>query len=655
VEDEVRPVTALFADIVGSTALGERLLPEEVKALVGECVTRISGAVEEFGGTVQAYQGDGICALFGVPAAHADDPERAARAALRILEIVGLYSEDIRVAWGIDRFNVRVGINSGPAAVGTVGVAAPQAVALGDTTNVAARLETVAEPGTVLVGDGTARLLERRFVLEERGPLAVKGRARPVRAWRLLHARPSDQSGTTTPTVGRDAELARLRTALAELARGRGQIILISGEDGLGKSRLVGELTREAGEIPCLEGHCPSYGGDALYRPFVEILREWLGVAEGDAEIAVRTKARARLGTLLGARLHELMPSFARLLGIKTESDVAVDVEAAYAEWIVALARRSPALLVVEDLQWADAATCDLAERLLALTEREALMLVFSYAPVTPSEATRLRLTVLSEYSHRASELTLTPLADEAADALARTFLPGLDAATTATLVARAAGNPFYLEELLRAVVEGSVVDRRRTWSLTVGSAELMPPALESLLLARIDRLPEGARRLAQVAAVVGRTFPVRVLQTAADTDDLDGDLTTLLRAEVVREVRRYPELECAFPHALLRQAALSTLTAGRRRELYGRVAAAFEELYVATLDDHLERLAHYYAQAEDRAKAIEYLERAARRLDALGAPEQAARLRERAPLGFNLETADVFRAWPHRRDPDQA
>jgi len=631
VEDEVRPVTALFADIVGSTALGERLLPEEVKALVGECVTRVSGAVEEFGGTIQAYQGDGICAYFGVPAAHADDPERAARAALRIVEIVGSYSEDIRAAWGIDRFNVRVGINSGPAAVGTVGMAAPQAVALGDTTNVAARLEAAAEPGTVLVGDGTARLLERRFELEERGPLAVKGRARPVRAWRLVQARPAGRSGARTPIVGRDAELARLRDALAELSSGRGQIVLLGGEDGLGKSRLIAELTGELDEVTYLEGQCPSYGGDALYRPFVEILRAWLGVAEGDAEIAVRTKARARLGDLLGSRLDELMPSFARLLGIKTESDVPVDVEAAYAEWIVALTRRGPVLLVVEDLHWADAATRELAEHLLALTEREAVMLVFSYAPATSSEATRLRLAVLGEYSHRASELTLTPLADEDAEALARTFLPGLDATTTATLVARAAGNPLYLEELLRAVVEGNVVDRRRTWTLTVGSAELMPPALESLLLARIDRLPDGARRLVQVAAVVGRSFPVRVLERATESEDLDGDLTTLLRAEVVREVRRYPELECAFRHALLQQAALSTLTAGRRRELYGRVAAAFEELYAGSLDDHLERLAHYYAQAEDRPKAIEYIERAAARLDALGAAEQAARLRERA------------------------
>src|SRR5436190_4896450 len=256
-EDEVRPVTALFADIVGSTALGERLLPEEVKALIGECITRVSGAVEEFGGTIQAYQGDGICAYFGVPAAHADDPERAARAALRIVEIVGSYSEDIRAAWGIDRFNVRVGINSGPTAVGTVGMAKPQAVALGDTTNVAARLEAAAEPGTVLVGEGTAHVLERRFMLEERGPLAVKGRARPVRAWRLLHVRPADRSGARTPTVGRDSELERLRDALGELTRGRGQIVLVIGEDGLGKSRLVAELAGDSKEIAFLEGHCP--------------------------------------------------------------------------------------------------------------------------------------------------------------------------------------------------------------------------------------------------------------------------------------------------------------------------------------------------------------------------------------------------------------
>jgi class 3 adenylate cyclase len=180
VEDERRPVTVLFADIVGSTTLGEKLEPDEAKVLVGECVTMMSRAVDEYGGTVQAYQGDGICAYFGVPAAHEDDPERAARTALRILEVVSGYARDIEAAWGISGFAVRVGVNSGPAAVGLVGSADPQAVALGDATNVAARLQAAAEPGTILVGHVTARRLEHRFELGSPVEVTVKGREEPA-------------------------------------------------------------------------------------------------------------------------------------------------------------------------------------------------------------------------------------------------------------------------------------------------------------------------------------------------------------------------------------------------------------------------------------------------------------------------------------------
>ena len=187
--DELRPVTALFADIVGSTALGERLAPEDVKALVGECVTQMSQAVEEYGGTVQAYEGDGICAYFGVPAAHEDDPERAARTALRILEVVGEYAHDIAEAWAIPDFAVRVGINTGRVGVGPVGADSPQTVALGDAVNVAARLQSAAAPGTIAVGGETARRLEHRFTFEPVGELEVKGRAEPVSASRLVGPR----------------------------------------------------------------------------------------------------------------------------------------------------------------------------------------------------------------------------------------------------------------------------------------------------------------------------------------------------------------------------------------------------------------------------------------------------------------------------------
>src|SRR6266540_2338170 len=227
--DEIRPITALFADVVGSTALGERLGPDEVKALVGECVTRMSRAVEEFGGTIQAYMGDGICAYFGVPAAHEDDEERAARAALRILQLVAEYRGDIEAGWGLSGFNVRVGINAGQTAVGLVGGADPQEVALGDTTNVAARLQSAAEPGTVAVGEQAARRLQPGFDIESLGAITVKGRDEPVRAFRLGGPRTDSAPEPESALVGREAERAWLGTVLDDFVAGRGQVLLISG------------------------------------------------------------------------------------------------------------------------------------------------------------------------------------------------------------------------------------------------------------------------------------------------------------------------------------------------------------------------------------------------------------------------------------------
>lgn len=629
-DDELRPVTVLFADIVGSTALGERLAVDEVKALVGEVVTRMSRAVEEFGGTIQAYQGDGICAYFGVPAAHADDPERAARAALRILELVGAHAADIRAAWEIDRFDVRVGVNSGQTAVGSVGAAHPQAVALGDTTNVAARLEGLAEPGTILVGEATARQLERRFVLEERGAVTVKGRAKPVRTWVLVRARPGSQESVRTPLVGREAELARIRAALDELAAGRGGVLLLTGDDGIGKTRLLAEARGHIAERAAwLAGNCPSYGGDLLYAPFVEILRDWVGASEGEAEIAVRTKARARLGAVLADERDRLLPSLAHLLGVKLDEDrIDTPVADAYAGWIEAVSKERPVVIALDDAQWADAGTRQLAEELLELTDRLPLLLVVAQAAHPGSEGWAFRTRALSDFSHRTVELGLEPLADEAAVDLVRVLVPGLDTHAVAAVVAHAEGNPFYLEELLRSIVEGAGLDRRRTWTVSVGSAVVLPPALENLLVARFDRVSVDARHLAQAAAVIGRSFRVRVLERVVGNVDA---LPELLRSEIVRETQRYPELECAFRHRLLQEAALSTLTSARRRELSGLVAAAFEELYASSLDEHLERLAHYYAQSDRSDAARLYLERAAARAEALGAPDQVERLLERA------------------------
>jgi class 3 adenylate cyclase len=642
--DELRPITALFADVVGSTSLGERLQPDEVKALIGECVSRMSHAVEEYGGTIQAYMGDGIAAYFGLPQAHEDDPERAARAALRILEVVGQYAHDIRDAWGISDFNVRVGINSGVVGVGMVGGARPQEVGLGDTTNVAARLQSAAEPGTIAAGEASARLLAHRFVLEPLGETAVKGREAPVPAWRLVGPRGHEEAETRTPLVGRDAELERLRDIVDELTAGRGQIASIVGEVGLGKTRLLAEIAGLAGErVTWLEGRCLSYGGELLYWPFVEMLRNWLDVTEGDAELAVRTKLRARMNVALGARAQEVLPYLARLLSVRVEPEIEQDlarvppdvlarhVREAFRAWIEALAAARPVIIAIDDLHWADPSTRELAEDLLDVTDRAPVLVVTTFRPDPASEAWRYRLAVMGEYSHRAVEVPLGPLPAEPAARLAEAIIPGgkLDPWTLKAIVERAEGNPLYLEELLRSLIESGALERKRNWTLTISHQELLPPALETLLVARIDRLPPEARRVAQVASVVGREFPVRIVEQVAGADSLEGDLAVLLRADVIRELRRYPELEYTFKHGLLQEAALSTLPPATRRDLYAQVAAAYEELFPT--EEHLPRLAHYSALSRDHPKALAYLERAAERAWGLDARAQAQELWGRA------------------------
>ncbi|HEX2032120.1 MAG TPA: adenylate/guanylate cyclase domain-containing protein [Actinomycetota bacterium] len=641
---ELRPLTALFADVVGSTSLGERLRPDEVKALIGECVSRMSHAVEEFGGTIQAYMGDGIAAYFGLPAAHEDDPERAAHAALRILEVVEEYARDIDRAWGITDFNVRVGINSGQVAAGIVGAGKPQAVGLGDATNVAARLQGATAPGTIAAGEQTAKLLAHRFVLEPIGEVQLKGREAAVSAWRLVGPR-TDRDEPTTPLVGREAEMGRLAAALEDLKAGRGQVVTLVGEVGLGKARLLWELRHLAGDdVLWLEGRCLSYGGALPYWPFVEMLREWLGVGEGDAEVGIRTRLRARMGAWLGDRLPEALPYLGQLLSLRPEPEFEAHlrsltpeefgrrVRAAFGVWIESLAATRPVVVALQDLHWADASTRQLAEDLLDVTDRAPVTIVATFRPDPQSEAWAFRLRATAGHPHRLVELHLGPLSREAAEALAERLVAAgeLDGWTKDAVVDRAEGNPLYLEELLHGLIESGVLERRRTWTLSLSQQDLLPPALESLLVARIDRLPAPARALAQVAAVVGRTFLKRLLErvTAADIDD---EIATLLRADMIREHRRYPELEYTFRHGLLQEAALATLPEGTRRDLHRRVAEAVAEVFPDSLEDHVEVLAHHYTEARDLPRALEYLDRAGSKAMASGSPDEAREMWLRA------------------------
>jgi class 3 adenylate cyclase len=641
--DELRPVTALFADIVGSTGLGERMSPDEVKALVGECVTRMSRVVEEFGGTVQAYMGDGVCAYFGVPTAHEVDADRAAEAGLALLAMVGSYGRDVRQAWDIEEFNVRIGINGGLAAVGMVGAGQPQAVALGDMTNVAARLQSAAAPGTIVTGEETAQRLMPRFVLEPMGELALKGRAAPVSAWRVLRRKTTGRDHAQSPLVGREAEAARLRGAADDLLAGRGQSLLLIGDAGLGKSRLLGELRENLGpDVTWLEGDCRSYGAVGLYQPFVEMIRAWLGIDHTEREIVVRTRLRARLPALYDDDADDALMYIGHLLSVQPEpdhrdllrdgdtEDLAAGTRAAFCDWTLRLARRSPVVVAIEGLHEADVATCQMLEDLLELMDRAPVMVVMSSRPERDTPAWRFRAHAMTNFAHRFEELALDPISAEAAGQLLDITASGLlDPSTREELVARAEGNPLYLEEMAYALEADEI--RPRAWTVTVGTAPALPASLDALLIARMDRLDQEARVLGQTAAVIGREFPARVLERVAGAERFEAGLPGLLRSGVVREVRRYPELEYSFRHGLLQEAARSTLTQARRAALCGRVADVFEELFADSLDERMEMLAHYHAQSGNLSKALEYLDRSAERADGWGQREEAIRLWRRA------------------------
>ena len=664
IADEVRPVTALFVDVVGSTSLGERLQPDEVKVLIGDCVSRMSRAVEQYGGMVQAYAGDGIAAYFGVPAARDDDADRAALAALEILREMETYALEIASAWDVADFQVRVGINSGQAGVGTVGAGHPQFVALGDMTNVAARLQAAAEPGSIAIGESTARRVSARFVLEPLGELTVKGRAAPVSAWRLVRRKTARRRISRVSLVGRNPEIARLQKVVAELQSGRGMMLSVRGDAGLGKSCMLGEVgDLVSDDVVWIEGQCRVYS--PLYWPFLEMLRSWLGVEETEAEIVVRTRLRARLSDVVGEEISEVLPYLGHLLGIKqnatdaaliqelSPADLAERVRLAFRHWIRCLAHSAPVVVAIEDMHVADPATCHAAEALLSVTDEAPLLLAVTMRPEPDSGGWAFYVNALASHPHRVIDLSLEPLEEAEANELAAA-LGVSEPATRRAIVSRAEGNPLYLEELCDA--SPSLEDMRsRTWTITTTRADL-PSPLDTLLIGQLDSLGTDARGLVQAAAVIGRVFTVSVLESIAGGEAVRS-MPELLRRGIIRERRRYPELEYSFRHGMLQEAALSTLTPARREHLYRAAALAVETLYAGALGAYAEMLAHYHAHAGGAEATLRYLEMAAEHADSLGEASHTRHLwmrASRAAAAIGDATAEA-RAAEHIRDLEQA
>ena len=611
---ERKTVTVLFADLKGSLELLVDRDPEDARALLDAVIERLMEAVHRFEGTVNQVMGDGIMALFGAPVAHEDHAVRACYAALRMQRAVAQYAEEVRRRQGLD-VQIRVGINSGEVVVRSVGSDLNvEYTAVGQTTHLAARMEQLARPGTSMITEATRRLADRHIEVESRGPVPIKGMRQPVEVWELCGAAPASRlqssANALTRFLGREDELVRLEALLDRVTERQGQVVAIVGEAGVGKSRLLAEFRRRlAGRsVTWLEGHCVPYGHAMPYLPVLEMLRQHCGLAEDDRPEIVAVKLRACLREA-GLDPDEDAPHLLPLLGLAdATSGRARAPEAMQARSFELLrrlmlgSRHRPLVMVVEDLHWVDAISEDYAASLVERVGAAPMLLVFSYRP-----GYRPRWIDRSS----GTQLALTPLGPAESRAIVRAS--ALPAEATERILDRAEGNPLFLEELARAAAGAG----------GRGPDVPLPDTVHDVLSARVDHLPETARRVLQCAAVLGRQFSARLLRAVWDGSEghLDEHLRELGRLEFLEERFGAGEPTFVFKHALVQDVIYGSLLERQRRAVHGRAARALEGFHAGRLDAVVEPLAHHFARGDDPERAAEYARLAAPRAPHFLAP----------------------------------
>ncbi len=640
-EGQRRVVTMLFCDVQGSTEAASRLDPEEWAGIINaafECMIR---PVVHYEGTVGRLMGDGLLAFFGAPIAHEDDPLRAVMAGLEIVEAFKSYQEHILLDWGIP-VNVRVGINTGLVVVGAVGSDLQvEYSALGDAINVAARMEQTAKPGTVQISEETCKLVAPLFELEDLGLVTIKGKAEPVHTFRPLRPKLSPGrlrgiEGLDAPTIGREHEISILRAALEALSRGVGGLVFLTGDAGMGKSRLLNEarsiLTQAVSPLQSFQMAPLSFEGSQPYALFRSFLRQLMGVEEMDSFEIARPKLVTFAERLPIEARRGVMGAFASVLGFHDERDGARDAarEAdgeAFKRQLFATAREAvrvqfaeaPGMIVLDDLHWADPASLEIFGHLFPLVETAPILFLCATRPERDVPVWQVKTALAETYPHRFVDIPVQPLSTDESNALVDHLLTlaDLPPRMRAMILAKSEGNPFFLEEIIRTLIEEGVlvlgdhaVDDVRHWHIAEDELDTLhiPDNLQTLLAARQDRLGDETLRVVQVASVIGRTFYYRVLSNVTDTqNELERQLSTLQRMDMVVEAARLPELEYAFRHALVQETAYRSILRKQRREFHRQVGEAMEVLFGTRLDEYAPILAMHFERAGDRARAFNY------------------------------------------------
>ncbi|MEE9559649.1 MAG: AAA family ATPase [Acidiferrobacterales bacterium] len=637
-EGERKQVTTLFADLKGSMELLADRDPEEAHNLLDPVVERMMEAVHRYEGTVSEVRGDGVMALFGAPVAHEDHAQRACYAALDMQAAIRRYAEEVRRSHGV-KAQIRVGLNSGEVVVRAIGSdLRMDYAAVGESTHLAARMEQLADPGSTLLTADTLRLAEGYIEVKPLGPVPVKGLKAPIDVYELTAAGPvRSRLGAAvarglTRFVGRETELEQLRQALERTAAVHGQVVAIVGEAGVGKSRLVWEVThshRVDGWL-IVQASSVSYGKATPYLPVIDLLKGYFQLEDRDDHRKIRETLTGKLLTLDRA-LEPTLPALLALLDVPFEdaSWQALDPRQRRQQTLEAVKRLllresqvQPLLVVVEDLHWIDSETRTLLDSLVESVPTARLLLLVNYRP---------------EYEQRwgsktyYTQLGLDPLPPESADELLRALLGGDPSLQPLNrlLIERTEGNPFFLEESVQTLAETEVlVGERGAYRLARPTDAIrVPSTVQAMLAARIDRLPTEEKRLLATAAVIGKDVPFALLQAVCDQDEhsLRQGLAHLQVTEFLYETNLFPDLEYTFKHGLTHEVAYGTLLNEQRRERHARIVEEIERLYGDRLAEQVERLAHHAFRGEQWDRAVGFLRQAGAKSAARSAYREAA------------------------------
>ncbi len=618
-EGERKQVTVLFVDVSGFTSISERLDPEDVHGLMTRAFELMLAEVHRYEGTVNQFLGDGIMALFGAPIAHEDHAQRAVHAALGIRKALEGYQEDLQRKPGI-AFQVRQGLNTGLVVVGSIGSdLRMDYTAVGDTTNIAARLQQAADRGRILLSEATHRLVEGYFFTRPLGELSLKGKAEPVRAWEMISARTArtrldvEAERGLTPYVGHERELRLLFECFEKAKAGRGQVVFIVGEPGIGKSRLLYEFRRRLGdEATWVEGRCISFGQSIALHPVIDMLKRSFRIEETDTEGTIAKKIE-RSVLLLGEDLRPIVPYLRYLFSVDPGDSAVLTMDPqrrrgeifdALRRLLVRASEVRPQVRVHEDSHWIDKAS---EEGLLYSADsipNNRILDIFTY-----------RTGYTQPFGERTyhTRIALTALSTEDSAQMAQAVLAteSLPDDLKALIAAKAEGNPFFVEEIVKSLQELGALQRSGDRYVLAKRLDeiFIPDTIQDVIMARIDRLEEAPKKTLQLASVIGREFTRRLLDRIADIRGRTEEFLRELKAlELIYEKTLFPELAYMFKHALTHDVAYNSLLVQRRKDLHLVIALAIEELYAERLAEHYEVLAYHFSKAEDWRRALDYL-----------------------------------------------